>query len=108
MDEAGILLERLVQRLRAADDRFRAFTYCRRWLELDRLNEKAHRTLMQLYAEAGQRVSALCQYRECERILRNELNEVPGEETTALYQELHSGMKHLQFKSNIRKSENKE
>jgi DNA-binding SARP family transcriptional activator len=81
MDEAGMLFEQLVQRLGAEGEQSTAFTFCRRWLELDRLNEKAHKTMMQLYVDAGQRASALYQYRECERILRNELSETPGEET---------------------------
>ncbi|MEZ4862404.1 MAG: bacterial transcriptional activator domain-containing protein [Caldilineaceae bacterium] len=57
-----------------------------RCLSLDPLDEQVHRTLIQLYAHAGQPTAALRQYQECERILTNELQVTPDEETQALYQ----------------------
>src|SRR3712207_9311876 len=41
---------------------------------------------MQLYAWAGQRAGALRQYRECVRILEEELGVTPLEETTRIYE----------------------
>ena len=64
----------------------RAITYARRWLALDQLREEAHQELMKIYAMAGQRNAALRQYRECVRILDEELSVAPLEETTELYQ----------------------
>lgn len=58
----------------------------RRWLALDELQEDAHRFLMKLYAWTGQRGAALRQYRECVRILEQELGVPPLPETTQLYQ----------------------
>ncbi|HEY3232268.1 MAG TPA: AAA family ATPase [Roseiflexaceae bacterium] len=84
-DLAGAL-ERLV-RCHSAQSEFEpAIAYARRWLALDPLHEPAHRHLMELYAWAGQRAAALHQYRECVRILEQELGVAPLEETTRLYQ----------------------
>ena len=66
----------------------KAISYARRWLALDPLSEEAHRQLMQLYAWDGQRSAALRQYRECVRILDQELGVPPLEETTQLYQSI--------------------
>jgi DNA-binding SARP family transcriptional activator len=63
-----------------------AVSYARRWVALDPLHEPAHRWLMQLYAWAGQRASALRQYRECVRILEGELGVSPLAETTRTYE----------------------
>ncbi len=62
-----------------------AIAFARRWLALDPLHEQAHRELMRLYAWAGQRGAALRQYRECVRILDQELGVPPLDETTQLY-----------------------
>jgi len=70
----------------AADARERAIGYARRWLALDPLHEPAHRQLMLLYAWASQRAAALRQYRECVRVLDQELGVAPLDETTRLYE----------------------
>jgi DNA-binding SARP family transcriptional activator len=67
-----------------------AVPHARRWLALDPLHEAAHRTLMQLYAWSGQRSAALRQYRECVRVLEQELGVPPLEETTQLYQAIEA------------------
>ena len=79
-------LERLVQCYSAAGDFEPAITYAQRWLALDRLNESAHRLLMQLYAWNGQQSAALHQFRECVQVLDRELSVGPLESTTRLYQ----------------------
>lgn len=79
-------LEKLI---RLNNDRKRtdkALEYAQRWLGLDPLHEPAHRQLILLYASSGQRSMALRQYRECVRILDQELGVPPLEETTRLYQ----------------------
>ncbi len=64
----------------------RAIGYARQLLALDMLREESHRQLMLLYARSNQRSMALRQYRECVRVLEQELGVAPLEETTALYQ----------------------
>jgi DNA-binding SARP family transcriptional activator len=63
-----------------------AIEYARRWLALDPLHEPAHRQLMRLFAWSGQRAAAIRQYRECVRVLDQELGVPPLEETSQLYQ----------------------
>jgi DNA-binding SARP family transcriptional activator/pimeloyl-ACP methyl ester carboxylesterase len=86
----------LVQLVRAHQERaeFRlAIEYGRRWLALDPLNEPAHRQLMQLYALTGQKATALRQYQQCERILRDDLGLAPQPETRQLYERIRLGRK---------------
>ena len=80
------VLERLVAIHRQQMDYSPAIDYARRWLSLDLLNEGAHRALILLYAQSGQRNAALRQYRECVRILDQELGVPPLDETTQLYE----------------------
>jgi predicted ATPase len=84
---AGVL-ERLTQCHGARGEWEAAITCARRWLALDPLHEPAHRALMSLYMQSGQRSAALRQYQECERILETELGITPAEETTRLFQEI--------------------
>lgn len=78
-----------LQRLVAGHSHQRAFdpaiVYARRWLQADPLDEAAHRHLMHLYAQTGQRTAALRQYQECVRLLAAELGVPPTAETTALH-----------------------
>jgi predicted ATPase/DNA-binding SARP family transcriptional activator len=62
-----------------------ALQSARRQLQLDPWREEAHRQLMRLLALNGQRRAALSQYETCRRILADEMNAEPSEETTALY-----------------------
>jgi predicted ATPase/DNA-binding SARP family transcriptional activator len=83
-------LERLA-RYHGAQGAFEpAIAYARRWLALDPLHEPAHRHLMELYARAGQRPAALRQYQEYVRVLREELDAPPEEETTTLYERIRA------------------
>jgi predicted ATPase/DNA-binding SARP family transcriptional activator len=92
-DELASTLERLVRHHSAQGERGyeRAIGYARRRLALDPLHEPAHRELMQLYAQVGQRSAALRQYEECVRILREELGLPPSQETTSLYERIRAG-----------------
>ena len=65
-----------------------ALERARQWLALDPLREEAHRQLMRLYAWSGQRAAAIQQYRDCVRVLDQELGVPPLAETTQLYQEI--------------------
>jgi predicted ATPase/DNA-binding SARP family transcriptional activator len=84
-------LERLARGHSVQGNPEAALLYARRWLALDPLHEPAHRQLMELYAGTGQRSAALRQYRECVRILDEELGLAPAEETTALYEQIRAG-----------------
>jgi DNA-binding SARP family transcriptional activator/TolB-like protein len=65
-----------------------AIATARRLVELDRLSEASHRTLIQIYAQAGQRSMALRQYKTCVDLLRRELGVEPEPETKALAKRL--------------------
>ncbi len=79
-------LDQIVNAYTAQGQHEKAITYARRLLALDPLREESYRQLMLLYARADQRSSALRQYRECVRVLDQELGVAPLDETTTLYQ----------------------
>jgi DNA-binding SARP family transcriptional activator/predicted ATPase len=89
--ELGGALEKLVQVHGAQGDLESAIGYARRWLALDRLNERAHSQLMLLYTWSGRRSAALRQYQECVRILESNLDVSPQESTTDLYKAVVAG-----------------
>lgn len=60
--------------------------YAWQQIELDPLHEPAYRQLMRAYAQSGRRAAALRQYRQCARILQEELGVEPAAETTNLYE----------------------
>lgn len=84
--ELSGVFEQLVSGLGASGRLDEAIGFARRWLALDPLIEEPHRQLMLLYARTDGRNAALRQYRECVRILDQELGVAPLEETTRLYQ----------------------
>ncbi|MBV7339240.1 DUF2791 family P-loop domain-containing protein [Chloroflexi bacterium TSY] len=63
-----------------------AITAAQRWLDLDPLHEPTHRQLMRLYAWSDQHANALRQYRECERILKEEVGVGPDAATVELFE----------------------
>jgi len=66
----------------------KAIDVAKRSLNIDALQEKIHRNLMQLYLTNGNRTAALKQYQECESILSSELEMEPLPETQQLYQDI--------------------
>ena len=72
-------------------DRPAALAYTQRLLALEPWWEEAHRQLMRLLAEEGQRSAALVQYETCRRVLAAELGVEPAPETVALYDQIRSG-----------------
>jgi predicted ATPase/DNA-binding SARP family transcriptional activator len=68
-----------------------AIEYANRRLNIDVLNESAHRELMALYARVGQREQAMRQYRDCVRILQEELGAPPLDETIELHERIAAG-----------------
>ena len=74
-----------------AGDLAAAADVARRLVDLDPVNEAAHRQLIVAYARAGQRGHALRQYLACRRALVAELGVEPGEETAALQRRVLAG-----------------
>jgi DNA-binding SARP family transcriptional activator/transposase len=62
-------------------------------LKEDRCDEAAHRQLMRAYAAQSFRSEALRQYRQCERILTDELSVQPMPETMSLFQAILNNKK---------------
>jgi predicted ATPase/DNA-binding SARP family transcriptional activator len=68
-----------------------ALDYAQHLAELDPEDESAHRLLMRVYVALGQRNTAMAQYELCRRVLDQDLNAVPGEETRQLYESIRAG-----------------
>lgn len=60
-------------------------------LSVEPAHEYAHRALMHLYSESGDRHRALRQYEACRNTLETELGVKPSEETTAAYHDIVLG-----------------
>ena len=84
-------LERVIRDERDGGSLPKATTHARRWLELDPLNEAAHRELMRLHALGGDRSGAIRQYHECAQALDRELGVAPLAETVTLYNAIKEG-----------------
>ena len=81
----------LLDHLTGAGEAERAVAVARRLLALDPTREPAHRALMRLYAQQGDRALALKQYQACREVLARELDVAPEAETEALHEELRAG-----------------
>jgi adenylate cyclase len=68
-----------------------AITCMRRLVSLDALREDAHRRLMGLLYESGDRTGALRQYQNCADILKRELQIEPDAATSALCNKIRNG-----------------
>ncbi len=86
--ELANALDGLADAAAAREDYAAAIAHARQRLSLNRLDEPAHRRLIELYARKGERAAAVRQYRECVRILHRELGVAPVEETTSLYRRI--------------------
>ncbi|CAN5782530.1 AAA family ATPase [soil metagenome] len=80
----GRTLERLADCLAGSGEYQRAVEVSKERLILSPLDEDAHRQVMRMNVWAGDRASALRQYRECVRILDEELGVPPLPETSTL------------------------
>lgn len=81
-------LNQLILHCRAERDYGRAIEYARRLLAHDPLREDTVRQLMMLHYEAGDRASALREYEQFARRLRQELAVEPMPETMAVYESI--------------------
>jgi predicted ATPase/DNA-binding SARP family transcriptional activator len=82
------LMDRAVALARARGDAATGIEVARRMLELDPLQEEAHRALMWFLAAGGRRSAALAQYETCRYVLREELGVEPSAATLALREEI--------------------
>jgi DNA-binding SARP family transcriptional activator len=79
---------RALERAVSAGASERAIEIARALLALDPFQERAHRALMRLHVEQGQRGLALRQYQACRELLGRELGVTPDAETEALHRAL--------------------
>jgi ATP/maltotriose-dependent transcriptional regulator MalT/DNA-binding SARP family transcriptional activator len=75
----------------SAGEQHEAIRVARRLLEIDPLNEDAHRQLMLTYARTGRTSQALRQFLECRRAMVVELGVEPSEETAKLQSRILAG-----------------
>lgn len=80
-----LALDALVDHHRERGELQQATLFARRRVELDQLSEAAHRSLIQLFAMAGDRSRAVAQFEQCRLLLQLELGVEPLVETRALY-----------------------
>jgi DNA-binding SARP family transcriptional activator len=90
-DRYAAVLSALVDCYLRVADHAAATAAARKLVELDELNESAHRSLMLVYARSGRRAHALRQYLECRRLLIAELGLEPAAETTVLQRRILAG-----------------
>jgi TolB-like protein/Tfp pilus assembly protein PilF len=83
--------ERAVSKAADKGDCRKAVELAKRLVGLDPYRESSHRQLMELHAAAGDRGEAIRQYQVCERLLRNELDVAPAQETMDLLKKVRIG-----------------
>ncbi|MDJ0754455.1 MAG: tetratricopeptide repeat protein [Ardenticatenaceae bacterium] len=81
-------LHHLAAYYRRRGEHGRALNFAWRQLELEPWREEAHRQVMEILAQRGERSAALAQYEVCCRILAEEFEAEPTEETTILYERI--------------------
>ena len=88
--EIGRIYQQLAEWFLQKQDYVQAIAYVQPWLQLDELNENAHRALMRIYYASGQRSAAIQQYKNCVSSLERQLNITPEPKTTELYEKIQS------------------
>ena len=84
-------LRLLVAGYQACDTLDQALHHARRWLELEPWDEVAHRQVMQIFAQKGQRSAALNQFEICRHRLETDLSVEPEPATIWLYDQIRAG-----------------
>jgi len=87
-------LRRLVRCLAHVRDFDRALAFAQRALRTDPLREESHRDLMRLYTATGQPSAALNQFRELERLLKDELGARPSAASQQLAAQIEARLGH--------------
>jgi len=85
------VLGALVESYERSGEPHEAIRTARALLEVDPLNERAHRKLMTAYARTGRTSYALRQYLECRRAMVVELGVEPSAETSRLQARILAG-----------------
>lgn len=85
------LLHNLAQFYTEQGELRQAIAYARRLLQVEPWREEAHRQLMLLLAQSGQRSAALAQYELCRQVLHSELNVEPDATTLELVARIRAG-----------------
>jgi TolB-like protein/Tfp pilus assembly protein PilF len=80
----------------------------RKALSLDPLRETAHRALMRLYADTGDRALALKQYQSCCDVLNAELGVQPETRTQRLYEQIRGGHRETHLNEDLDERERRE
>jgi DNA-binding SARP family transcriptional activator len=83
-ERVGLGLEECLAALSSARHADRALAVGFRLLEIEPTREAAHRALMRLFVERGDRASALRQYERCREFLERRFQIAPSSETEAL------------------------
>jgi DNA-binding SARP family transcriptional activator len=91
VDQYADLLAALADAHADAGDHMAGARAARRLVDLDPLNEAAHRRLIAAYARTGRRGHALRQFLACRRALVAELGVEPGAETAELQRRVLAG-----------------
>ena len=84
-------LEKLTLAYTSLEARDKAIQRARNWVNLDPLNEKAQRKLIELFVKTEQRSAAIHQFEEYSRVLNDELGQPLDDEMKEFYSELRSG-----------------
>ena len=82
------IFERAASQAANNGDWRKAVELAKRLVRLDPYRESSHRQLMELHAAVGDRAEAIRQYRDCERLLRDELDVAPAQETRELLEKI--------------------
>lgn len=88
--ELASALSRIVAFRERRDAWESSLRFARHLLSLDPLEERTRRAQMRLLVSSGQRVAALTQYRECVRLLEEELDTAREPETSDLHEKIRS------------------
>ena len=86
-----LILDKLVEFAEFHDQHEQGIYYANRILLCDYARERTYRSLMRLYAAAGDRTTALRRYEKCLTILADELGIPPAARTTRLYEQIKNG-----------------
>jgi predicted ATPase len=79
---------RLIKHFEGLVDWESALAHARRVVDADRLDEQAHCDLIRILAESGQTAASRRQFKELERVLAQELEEVPSASARALLESI--------------------
>jgi DNA-binding SARP family transcriptional activator len=86
------LLDKLVDCCELYQQYEQGLEYARQGIQIDPLSERAHRQMMRLQSLSGRRSDALRQYERCVRVLREELDVSPSQQTQELFRQIRQDL----------------